>query len=299
MLTRVEITHFKCFERLVLPLAPLTLLSGANAAGKSTLLQALVLRHSVATGAVVASLVTGQGDLPHPEHLVSALRAACPALQGFLWLQQPRPVRGRSPWGRERWRWGEPTLREELAGHTYRVSPSSFFQVNTAAAQELVRLVLGALGPGAHLLDACCGVGTFAIAAARQFRRVTGIEVHPPAVEDARANAAAQDLRHLRFLQGTPARVLAASPLDPTPSHILVDPPRGGLDAPSLEALAALGAPRWVYVSCDAGTLARDLRRLAAHGYHPTSMLTADLFPQTSHVEGVVHLERQRPAPPG
>jgi 23S rRNA (uracil1939-C5)-methyltransferase len=154
----------------------------------------------------------------------------------------------------------------------------------------LVDLVLEALEPRGYqkVLDAYCGVGLFTAFLSEEAGFVTGIEAHPAAVADARHNLVGAD--NVTILQGTVEEAL------PTVEHKLdaavVDPPRTGLELAALDALAAHGPARIVYVSCDPATLARDARRLVKHGYTLQWVQPVDLFPQTYHIENVELLTR-------
>jgi 23S rRNA (uracil1939-C5)-methyltransferase len=185
---------------------------------------------------------------------------------------------------------GDPTVRVTLEpGLDIEVPADVFTQVNPAANQLLVATVVGFVGAAPRVLDLYCGAGNFALPLARRGARVRGIERDPVAVAAARANAARLGLAGATFVAADVAAALAAEPSGGT-DVVVLDPPRAGA-ALVLSALAALGAPRLVYVSCDPATLARDIRTLAAHGYRLERLELLDLFPQTYHVETVAELQ--------
>ncbi len=178
----------------------------------------------------------------------------------------------------------------ELGADRLRVGPGVFFQANAALRLRLAAAVAAACGGGERALELYAGAGFFTLALARAFAHVTAIE------SDARA---VRDLEHNLTGAAVPARVgvrplaveaYLADPRDPRPDLVLLDPPRTGLPKGGAEALAALGADRIVYVSCDPATLARDLRVLVARGYRLEGLEAFDLFPQTPHVEAVALL---------
>ena len=185
---------------------------------------------------------------------------------------------------------GNNYITEVVAGRRFRISAASFFQVNTAAAEELVRLVGEYLAPTGDetLLDAYCGVGTFALSLADQVGQVIGIEEDASAVADARLNAA--DLANVEFIEGSVEAVLLRlnRPID----LAVLDPPRQGCKPKALAALIELAPRRIVYVSCDPATLARDARRLADGGYQLVEVQPVDMFPQTYHIESVALFEK-------
>ncbi len=189
---------------------------------------------------------------------------------------------------------GEPWIEEAVAGQRYRISAESFFPVNTVGAEALVEVVRGyaELRPGDVLLDACCGVGLFALALADVAGEVIGIEASPAACEDFAHNAA--ELSHISLHEGAVDEVLPA--LHARNQHIdvaLVDPPRTGAGEAVIRGLAELGPRRIVYVSSDPAALARDCVLLAAAAYRLVEAQPIDMFPQTPQVETVALWERQ------
>lgn len=193
--------------------------------------------------------------------------------------------------------WGDDTLTDRLYDLDFELSPQSFFQVNRAQTEILYAKALEAAGVrpgcGLRLLDAYCGAGTIALSAARQVGSVIGIEIVPPAIENARRNARANRIDNARFLCGDAAREIPRflEKGDRFDAAIL-DPPRKGADAALLEALARAGIPTVSYVSCNPATLARDVKLLGERGYHLEWAQPVDMFPWTGHVETVVLLTR-------
>jgi len=182
-------------------------------------------------------------------------------------------------------------IEEALHGARFRIRPSSFFQTNTAQANRMADLALAALpsGPDVTLVDAYCGVGTFARLLAAQAGRVLAIEESASAIRDARWNL--RDAPNVSIMQ---AKVEDALPgVTERLDGLIIDPPRAGCQRPVLDALIARRIPTVVYVSCDPDTLARDLAYLClAHAaYRIRSVQPLDMFPQTAHIENVVTLE--------
>jgi 23S rRNA (uracil1939-C5)-methyltransferase len=169
----------------------------------------------------------------------------------------------------------------------FRVSRSSFFQVNRFLADKLVEIALeGAAGETA--LDLYAGVGLFSLELARRFRDVTAVESGAPAAADLAFNAERAGLANLRAQRGTAEAYLEA--LGQAPEFVLLDPPRTGLGKTVVGRLITLRPRAVAIVSCDPATLARDLAALLASGYRVESMILVDLFPQTYHLETVVRL---------
>jgi len=178
--------------------------------------------------------------------------------------------------------------------------PMDFLQINAAVNRRMIHLIVRLLAPRAsdRVLDLFCGLGNFSLPLATRCRAVTGIEASGGMVGRARENAAANGLGNATFvaadlyrkdipLSGLPFPIAAYD-------RILLDPPRSG----ALEAIpliAASGARRLVYVSCNPESLARDARELRGRGYDLKSAGVMDMFPHTSHVESVAMFETAKP----
>jgi 23S rRNA (uracil1939-C5)-methyltransferase len=178
----------------------------------------------------------------------------------------------------------------KIKDRTFRCSAGSFFQVNLAQAEKLVELVLERLNlrGNERLLDLYSGVGLFTAFLAAHATHVSAVELFAPAVEDARINLS--DYSNVDFHIGKIEAVLPNFKSNVTAA--VVDPPRAGMDAPALDALAQLQPNQIVYVSCDPATLARDAKRLTNAGYNLRDVQPVDMFPQTYHIECVAHFVR-------
>jgi 23S rRNA (uracil1939-C5)-methyltransferase len=186
---------------------------------------------------------------------------------------------------------GNSYLVEQVAGHDYRISAGSFFQVNTGGAEVLVALVGDYLAPKGDetLVDLYCGVGLFGLPLAGRVKQVIGVEADPSAAADFRHNA--QGLAQVELVEGTAERALSrvGGPVD----LVVLDPPRSGAGMQVVGEIARLSPRRVAYVSCDPATLARDAGRLVAAGYQLEEVQPVDLFPQTFHVESVALFVRR------
>ncbi|MBN1317992.1 MAG: class I SAM-dependent RNA methyltransferase [Anaerolineales bacterium] len=181
---------------------------------------------------------------------------------------------------------GENVLYERCAGREWRVSAGSFFQVNRASAENLVRLVLemANLHGTESVLELYSGVGLFTASLSAGSSGVVGIEENPDAVGDAALNL--DDTENVSLYQGAVEQILPELS-DRSFDVVVLDPPRGGVEPAVVDALIEIGAPRIVYVSCDPATFARDAKRLARGGYRLMTVRPVDMFPQTYHVETV------------
>lgn len=188
---------------------------------------------------------------------------------------------------------GKTTIDDTLLGRTYRISPQSFYQVNTEQTEVLYKTVIdfAELDSEDIVVDAYCGIGTIGLSLAENVKHVYGVEIVPQAIEDAKANAKANGIENANYEIGKAEKIMprwAREGIEP--SVIFVDPPRKGLDEKFIEASAAVNPEKIVYISCNPATLARDLRRYEDLGYHAVKVQPVDLFPQTYHVESVTLL---------
>lgn len=200
-------------------------------------------------------------------------------------LETDRPV------AKSFYEWCESTVALEYPTHlgTFRVSPRSFFQVNRFLVEKLAECAVGdaAIGDtsGGSALDLYAGVGLFALPLARSFKSVTGVEAGSSAVRDLEVNAERASV-NVASVQSRVEDYLAQ--LKTAPEFVLADPPRAGLGKTVVAHLMRLAPGRITIVSCDPATLARDLAALSS--YRIERVILVDLFPQTFHLETVVHL---------
>jgi 23S rRNA (uracil1939-C5)-methyltransferase len=183
---------------------------------------------------------------------------------------------------------GDSYIRESIAGRSFRISATSFFQANTSQTEHLVQIVARYLEPRGTetLLDLYCGVGTLGLSMADRVSQVVGIDTNESAIADARFNA--EEMSNVAFFEGNPEELLPS--MEQSIDLAILDPPRTGVDREALAALMAQRVPRVVYVSCDPATLARDVARMSEAGYELVEVQPVDMFPQTYHVEAVALL---------
>lgn len=193
---------------------------------------------------------------------------------------------------------GDPWITERLFDLSFQISPFSFFQTNTLAAEKLY----AAIGAAADLslkdtvLDVYCGMGTIGQYLARYCEKVVGIESHPSAVDDALRSAGRNRIGNISFYKGKAEQVLQQQLKAGgkyTFNVIIVDPPRMGLHPQALEAVISHRAKKVVYVSCNAATFARDLGEFLKNGYELRTVQPVDMFPHTAHIELVALLHRK------
>ena len=257
-----------------------------------------LLRHifvrTNAAGQALACLVVNGDRLPAEEDLVRRVRKACPGTVGVVLSANTRRTNV-ALGDRYRTLWGQDFLEDTLCGLTFRLAIPAFYQVNRRQAERLYEkaLELADLTGTETVLDLYCGAGTITLVMARGARRAIGAEIVPEAVENARENALRNGIANAEFFCGDASAVaakLAAEEL--RPDVVVVDPPRKGLEESVIDSIAAMAPKRVVYVSCDPGTLARDVKRFHERGYALRMAVAADLFPRTKHVETVVLLSK-------
>lgn len=169
----------------------------------------------------------------------------------------------------------------------FKVSASSFFQVNTKMAEKMVEHLQTQFPiPNSQttLLDIYCGVGLFSKFFADKYQKVIGIESSPSACEDFVFNL--DEFENVDLYEGAAEEILPKLEIE-NQTHIIVDPPRAGIDKHALDAIINLKPQIIAYVSCDPSTLARDAARLIHGGYKLKQVTPFDLFPQTYHIESI------------
>lgn len=273
------------------PIAAPLLVAAAQAAGEilarvpaNLRPHELLLFCDPAEAALLATFFVAGPNQLRLESLADGLHASVPQLAGAQLATGGRP--GRPP--QTLAHWGEQSLAYLAAGFSYRVDHGAFFQVNRWLIDAFVSHVVQN-SQGVLAWDLYAGVGLFARQLAARFEKVIAVESAPASGAALAAN-----------LDGSGGQAVSAFTLDflrsnaqsPQPDLIVVDPPRTGLESSISELLVKIRAPRFVYVSCDPATLARDLRVLLAGGYEVETIALADLFPQTFHLETVVRLRR-------
>lgn len=271
--------------------------AGASAYSEETgkgLVRHLYLRQGWHSGQRLLCFVINGTALPREQKIAQTL---CREFSLTTVLVNRNTARTNVILGREtRTLLGPGVIEDTLAGVPISMGVQEFYQVNTPAAEVLYDKAreAAALRPGDLLLDLYCGMGTIGLSMVRRIPgcRLVGVEVVPQAVEGAKATAArlGADAEFWCMDAGQAAARLAAQGL--RPDVIVVDPPRKGCDAATLNALVEMSPRTIVMVSCNAATAARDVRFLADNGYLPGPVQPVDLFPRTKHVECVVGMSR-------
>jgi 23S rRNA (uracil1939-C5)-methyltransferase len=229
-------------------------------------------------------------------------RAALPDIAGVVAFREPNPGDRKASAPEILVTVGAASLTYQIERAAYRVSAGSFFQTNRHLTGELIKIVT-ADQSGKLALDLYAGAGLFSTALACDFHHVVSVESsqtsfadlaynQPPNGETVQATTEQYLARTTGKTEnaGRAGKTAGVAHAATKPDLVVVDPPRSGLGETVARSLANLAAPRIIYVSCDPATLARDLVPLLASGYRVEQVHLVDLFPQTYHLESVVHL---------
>ena len=260
-------------------------------------LRNLVVRQGGATGELMIDLITSTHDPKLMQELLVELKAAfgdklTTFVNGISTRQNMVAVNEE-----EHVLCGEGSITDRLGEYTYRISPNSFFQTNTAQAEVLYNeIIKQARFQGSETVyDLFCGTGSIALFAAKHCAKVLGIELVESAVADAQKNADEHGATNCTFRQmdlmhfGKIHEELEAFGL---PDLVITDPPRAGMHPKAVQMLRELAPPVVIYVSCGPASLARDGQLLCEGGlYKLVSCQPVDMFPQTNHVESVARFE--------
>ncbi|WP_372008654.1 23S rRNA (uracil(1939)-C(5))-methyltransferase RlmD [Paenibacillus chitinolyticus] len=258
------------------------------------LLRHVVVKVGFRTGEIMVVLVTNGKEIPHAEEWIEQIRAAIPGVASIC--QNVNTGRTNVIFGATtRVLWGREVIYDYIGDVKFAISARSFFQVNPVQTEALYGKALeyAGLTGGETVVDAYCGIGTISLFLAKHAKKVYGVEIVPEAIEDAKRNAELNGIRNAEFAVGGAEDVLPEwQRAGVRPDVIVVDPPRKGCDERLLDTILQLRPERVVYVSCNASTLARDLRMLEDGGYRTVCVQPVDMFPHTVHVESVALMSR-------
>ncbi|MDD2203280.1 MAG: 23S rRNA (uracil(1939)-C(5))-methyltransferase RlmD [Bacilli bacterium] len=190
--------------------------------------------------------------------------------------------------------YGENYIEEKIDNLTFKLSPTSFYQVNINVMKKLYCKTIEYVTKieNKTILDLYCGIGTISILLANHAKSVVGIEMVKSAVDNAIDNLAINGINNVMFIHGKVEKSLDLLE-EETVDTIVMDPPRNGVDKKTLDTIIKINPQQIVYISCNPATLARDLKILSEHKYELVEVTPFDMFPQTNHVECVVLLYKK------
>ena len=264
------------------------------------LLRYVLVRRGFTTGQVMVVLVTASPVFPSKKNFVQALLREHPEITTVVQNINPRTdslILG----DRQQVLYGKGYIEDVLCGCTFRISPSSFYQINPVQTEKLYgkAIELAALTGKEKLIDAYCGIGTIGLIAAsrpggRKAGSVLSIELNPDAVRDAIHNAKLNQMKNARFYCNDAGRFMnQMASGNASADVVFMDPPRSGSTEEFIHSIALLGPKTVVYVSCNPETLVRDLAVFQKAGYRAKEAWAVDMFPWVPHCEVCVKLERK------
>jgi len=189
---------------------------------------------------------------------------------------------------------GKGFVVEKLESFSFKIGPKSFFQTNTLQAEKLYSITrdFASLSGNEIVYDLYCGTGSIGIFVSKLAKKIIGVEVISEAIEDAKINAALNNIEHAEFFAGDVIKIRDDDffAKHGKPDVIITDPPRAGMHEKLVIKLLEIAAPKIVYVSCNTATQARDLG-LLSEKYSVEKIQPVDMFPHTHHIECVVLLK--------
>lgn len=249
----------------------------------------IMIRKAFETDEIMVVVVTKTKELPHKDELIGLI---CRNINGIKSIIQNVNDKKTNVILGEYCKtlWGSDTISDYIGEFKFNISPLSFFQVNPIQTQILYKKALdyANLTGNEIVFDAYCGTGTISLFLSKKAKKVYGVEIVPEAIENARVNAAENNVDNVEFIIGQSEKVIPELITKGVKADVVVvDPPRKGCEKILLESIAKMQPKRIVYVSCDPGTLARDLAILRELGYKTIEIQPVDMFPQTAHIENV------------
>ena len=243
-------------------------------------------------------LVTAKKDFPHKEDFVSSLHQKNPNVVTIVQVINNEKTSMVIPDGAEEIvLWGKGYIVDRLCGLDFRISATSFYQVNPEQTERLYEIAMNMarLRSTDTVIDAYCGTGTIGLVAAKRgVKKVIGVESNPLAVKDAILNAETNGIKNAEFIADDASKWLKKAQKEGVRCDVLfLDPPRSGSSEEFLAAAGRMNPDAIIYISCNPETLARDLRYITRFlPYRVLGIQPVDLFPGSEHVETVVLMSR-------
>lgn len=288
---------------------------------RTGLFRHVLIRTAHSTGQIMVVLVLASTMFPSKNNFVKALLKEHPEITTIVMNindKRTSMVLG----DREQTLYGKGYIEDVLCGNTFRISPKSFYQVNSVQTEILYNKAIEFAGLKGNetVIDAYCGIGTIGITAAAHMAQmakaampdekpadnrmvkscgsVIGVELNSDAVKDAIANAKRNGMENIRFYCDDAGKFMTKMAANGQRADVVfMDPPRSGSDEAFLSCVAKLAPKRIVYISCGPETLARNLGVLKKKGYKVEKMVGVDLFPMTQHCEVVCSLRKGGKSP--
>ena len=257
-------------------------------------LRTMVIRTST-TDEVMVIVVFANENKEDRERLLDALKENFPAITSLNWIINGKKNDSIADLDCSNYS-GMPYITEKMEELTFRIGPKSFYQTNSHQAYRLYSIVrdFAELKGDEILYDLYTGTGTIALFLAKGASKVVGIEYVPEAIEDAKINAAENNIQNCSFFAGDMKDMLSPQFIEQNgkPNVVILDPPRAGIHPDVAKVLAEAAPEKIVYVSCNPATQARDIA-LLGDNYEIKRVQPVDMFPHTHHLENVVLLVKK------
>lgn len=258
-------------------------------------LRNLVVRKSYRTGQIMLNLVTtSQDEFAEDEFIeivkkiktkgkiVSVFRTINDGVADFIYPDKVIKL------------YGEDFIIEEICNLKFKISPFSFFQTNTLAAERLYEEVVDMIGfnniNNKVIFDLYSGTGTIAQILSKKAKKVIAVEIIDEAVDMAIENARINNIKNIKFIKGDVLKQVEK--IKEEPDLIIVDPPRPGIEKKAISKIIEYNPKEFIYVSCNPSTLVRDLKVFELNGYFINDIRLLDQFPRTAHLEVIVKLSK-------
>ncbi|MBR6697491.1 MAG: 23S rRNA (uracil(1939)-C(5))-methyltransferase RlmD [Lachnospiraceae bacterium] len=256
---------------------------------RTGLLRHVLIRTAHKTGQIIVVLVMADQIFPGKNNFVKALLEVHPEITTIVQNINNRKtsmVLG----DKEMVLYGKGYIEDILCGKRFRISPKSFYQINSVQTEKLYTRAIELAGfkGDETILDAYCGIGTIGIIASDKVKNVISVELNSDAIADAKINAKLNEIKNVEFYNCDASDFLEnLAQNNKKIDAVIMDPPRTGSDKRFLNSVAKLAPEKIVYISCGPDTLARDLTYLNNKGYRAKKVELFDMFPMTKHCEVV------------
>ena len=250
----------------------------------------IMVRRGYYSHEMMVVLVTRSKKLPGAEMIVEEIREALPEVKSIIQnvnQEKTNVILGE----KNNPLWGKNVITDTLFGKKFAIGPNSFYQVNPQTTETLYQLAADKAGLNGdeEVIDAYSGIGTISLTIADRVKSVLGVEIVPGAVDDAKRNADINGVTNAKFELGkAEEKMVEWHDAGMRPDVIFVDPPRKGLTPELIDAATGMEPEKFVYISCNPATLARDTVQILENGYHIEGPVQPiDQFPQTTHIESI------------
>lgn len=253
----------------------------------------VLIRKAFATNELMVSLILNSDKIDYEKELVESLISKLPTIKSVsinMNTENTNVIKG----SELRNIFGEGYITDFIGDIKFKISPLSFYQVNSVQTKLLYNKALefANLKGDEVIFDLYCGVGTISLFLAKHAKKVYGVEILPQAIDDANENARINAIENAEFICGKSELVVPEliEKQGVKADVVVVDPPRKGCDKSLLQTIITMKPKKLVYVSCDSSTLARDIKVLTISGFKLKKVQPVDMFPHSVHIETVALL---------